>query len=282
MAFDHEEFWRRWAPFRHGDPGEGNFADVMRVLRLHDDFAEWSVDQLERLEGAGAGVTVLDLACGAAQLAGPLDRALKKRGRELIRYVGVDYADRDWMLARVGRELARSGLEGRGEYLHHDLAEGLPADLGAQLGEEGSLLITSCWGITYLPRPALVETVRACARLASGWPGGRGGLLSINGTTGGELDRGTLTRRFLTEIVPAHLWEAARGLDLEPARRISLALRGLPGMRQFGAELKEHRALLPAADLLALLDEAGHPPTAVDGSALWGQMTCVSIRLPAG
>lgn len=279
--FDHREFWRRWTPFRHGDPGAGNFADVMRVLRLHDDFAEWSVAALSHGSDRGP-VTVLDLACGAAQLAGPLDRALQRRGRSLARYVGVDDADREWIVARVGRELARNGLEGRGTFVHHDLSAGLPRGLRAHLGDEGELLIVSCWGITYLPPPALVGVVRECGQLAAEWSGPRGALLSVNLTTKGELDRRELTQRFLKEIVPAHLGDALRSRSLSPARQITLALRGLPGMRRFSDELKERQALLPAADFLTLLHEAGHSPEAVDGSALWGQMTCVAVPLPSG
>ncbi len=278
---DHKEFWRRWQVFRHGDPGAGNFADVMRVLHLHEDFGEWSIDQLGAGRGGGA-VTVLDLACGAAQLAGPLERALRSRGRTLARYIGVDDGEREWIHARVARELSRNGLEGRSAFLHHDLSAGLPPDIRDHLGAEGDLLIVSCWGITYLPRPGLLTVLHDCARLTAAWPAEGGALLSVNLTTSGELDRRELTRRFLTEVVPSHLRDAVRERSVDPARRITLALRGLPGMRRFGAELKERRALLPAADFVALLGEAGHPPSTVDGSALWGQMTCVAVPLPRG
>src|SRR4051812_37612970 len=79
-----EDFWRRWSRWRHGEPGEGNFADVMRVLRLHESFVECAMSQLNREECKD--ITVLDLGCGSAQLAGPLASALRVAGRSLRRY----------------------------------------------------------------------------------------------------------------------------------------------------------------------------------------------------
>jgi hypothetical protein len=270
-----DDFWRRWSPWRHGAAGQGNFADVMRVLRTYETFAAYAA---AHVEPASAAVTVLDLGCGAAPMAMPLARALEARGGSLRRYVGVDHADPVWMPARVADELARHGLADRAEYLHHDLARGLPDGLPARLGSDGPLLITSCWGITYLDPEPLAALLRACAALAAGRPGGA--ALYINLMSAGQFDRDVLTRRFLGEIVPRHLWAAARDRDLEPLRRIRLALRALPQMRVFGDEVKHLAKLMPVSDLLAILRSVGYEPTDLDPSALWGQTTSLMVRLP--
>lgn len=270
-----DDFWQRWSPWRHGPPGEGNFADVMRVLRTYETFAAFAAEHVEHPE---RGVTVLDLACGASPLAGPLARAIEARGGSVRRYLGVDFADPAWMRERVTAELRRHRLDDRGEYLHHDLATGLPADLASRIDRDGPLLIASCWGITYLDLGPLRALVDACAALAASRPSGA--VLYVNMMTAGRFDRDVLTRRFLGEIVPRHVWTAARGLDLEPLRDIRRAIKALPRMRQFGDEVQHIARLMPVSDMLTVLREAGHPPARVDGSALWGQTTSLAVILP--
>lgn len=269
-----EEFWTRWSPWRHGEAGQGNFADVMRVLRTYESFAEYAAGHLDSTTD---GVTVLDLACGAAPMAGPLARAFAARGSTLRRYVGIDFGDPVAMPARVARALAAQGLADRGEYLHHDLAAGLPADLAPRLAG-GTLLITSCWGITYLDPEPLRALVAECAALAAARPGGA--MLHVNMMSAGQFDRDVLTRRFLAEIVPRHLWAAVRDRDAAPLRAILLAIRALPEMRRFGDEVKHIAKLMPVSAMIDLLRAAGHEPTHLDASALWGQTTSLAVRLP--
>lgn len=275
MSDDREAFWKRWSAWRHGEPGQGNFADVQRVLGTYEIFAAFAARHLDR---AHEGVTILDLACGAAPLAGPLTRAITERGGSIRRYLGVDFADPTWMPERVAAELRRHDLHDRGAYLHHDLARGLPAAIEAHLDAEGPLLITSCWGITYLDPGPLRALVDQCAALAEARRGGA--LLYVNMMSAGQFDRRVLQRRFLGEVVPRHVLAAARDRSLDPLRRIRLALRALPEMRRFGDEVKHVARLMPVGDMLALLREAGHPPAHVDPSALWGQTTSLVVRLP--
>jgi hypothetical protein len=269
-----EEFWRRWSPWRHGEAGQGNFADVMRVLRIYEIFAEFVSGVVERVEG----VTVLDLACGAAALSGPLARTFEARGGSLRRYVGVDFTDPEWMPGRIARELERHGLSDRGEYLHHNLAAGLPSDLAAHLGDGGTLVITSCWGITYLAPAPLRALVEQCAALAAARSSGA--VLCVNMLSSGQFNRQVLTRRFVGEIVPRHLREAVRGRDREPVDALRLAVRALPRMREFGDELQQFVGLLPVDEMLDLLRVAGYPPSRVDATALWGQTTSLAVPLP--
>lgn len=269
-----EDFWRRWSPWRHGEPGGANFADVMRVLALYETFSAFAVDALAADVARGAPVTVVDLGCGAAQMAAPLDRALTGAGLSLRRYVGVDFADRGWMTARTDREFARHGLTGRAEYVHHDLAAGL-APLSVPDGD--ALLIASCWGVTYLDGDALVSLLRQCAALAAQRPGGA--VLSVNMMTAGRFDRDVLTRRFLAEVVPRHLREALRRRDVAPLREIALATRALPTMRAFGAEVVTVARLMPVDDFVGYLSRAGLSPSRVDATALWGQVTSFAVRL---
>lgn len=270
-----EEFWRHWSRWRHGEPGEGNFADVMRVLRLHESFAERATTWLDR--ELCKEITILDLGCGAAQLVGPLARALHVAGCSLRHYVGIDFADPDWMPVRVAREFRHRGLEDRSRYIHHDLANGLPIELTKNLERVGTLLVASCWGMTYLQPERLVVLLRQCTELADGWPGGA--ILYVNMLTAGQFDRNVLTRRFLGEVVPRHVWAAVRNFDREPLVAIRHALRALPRMRQFGAELKEVASLMPLSVFLDVVREAGHEPMQIDASSLWGQTTSIAVRL---
>lgn len=269
-----EDFWQRWSPWRHGEPGQGNFADVMRVLRLYPTFAEHAARHVPRSDRA---VTILDLACGSAPMAGPLAEALRARGVALDRYVGVDFADPVEMPSRVARELSRHGLSDRGEYVHHDLSGGLPAGLADRLGS-GPLVITSCWGITYLAPGPLRALLLECARLAADRPGGA--TLHVHMLSAGQFDRDVLTRRFLGEIVPRHVLQAARGLDPAPLRAIGLAMRALPKMRQFGDEVKNVVELMPVSEMLSALRDCGMEPADVDATALWGQTTSLTVKLP--
>ncbi len=270
-----EAFWRDWSRWRHGDAGEDNFADVMHVLRLHESFAERVTSWLDR--EVGKEITVLDLGCGAAQLAGPLARVVRNAGCSLRQYVGIDFADPDWMPGRVSREFHRHGLEDRSRYIHHDLSTGLPVELDATLERAGALLVTSCWGMTYLQPERLVALLRQIAALAAGWPGKT--ILYVNMLTAGQFDRNVLTRRFLGEVVPRHVWAAMRNFDREPLVAIRHALRALPRMREFAAELKEVASLMPVSVFLDAVSEAGHEPIQIDSSSLWGQTTSVVIRL---
>lgn len=264
-----EEFWTRWTPWRHGPPGTGNFADVMRILRLYEAFAAFAVS---RVPSSVRAVTVLDLACGAAPLVGPLRDALAARGVALAQYVGVDFGARAWMEARTAEVFAEVGVSDRARWVRHDLAEGLP-DLPLDPGE--ALLVTSCWGITYLDPPRVTSLIRQCARLAEGW---RWAELDVNLLTGGKFDRDVLTRRFLFEVVPADLGRAVVGLDLAPIRRIRLALRALPKMRQFGSEVQQIAGLMPAETFLGAVEAAG-VPLAASETALWGQTSSYAIGL---
>lgn len=273
---DPADFWRRWGPWRHGDPGEGTFADVMRVLHLPDLFATFAVRQLP--EGTD-DITVLDLGCGSGQLAGPLDRALRARGATLRRYVGVDFADTEWMMERVHREFARNGLQDKGEYHHADLSRGLPASIAEPLSGVGPLLIVSCWGITYLdpaPLRAILLQIAALSRSRSSDT-----VLCINLMSPDKQDTRVLTRRFLGEVVPSHVGAAARERSTEPLRAIRLALRALPTLRKFGDELRTLVMLMPLADFEATLRSVGLEPSDRD-AALWGATRSFAIRLPAG
>ncbi len=271
---DAARFWAEWSPWRHGPPGGANFADVMRVLRLYERFADFVAAQLPT---GARGVTVVDLACGGAQLAAPLSAALSAKGATLDRYVGVDFADPGGLSSRVSSELARAGLEGRGAYVHHDLSTGLPADLGERAHGDGPLLVTSCWGITYLGPAALRTLVEDCVALGAR----RGGsaTLSVNMLTAGQFDREVLTQRFLREVAPRQLRDALRQRRVEPARELALAMRALPKMRAFGDELKRVVTLMPVDGYVEVLAACGLAPRAVDRSALWGQTTSVSVTL---
>lgn len=266
-----EEFWKRWSPWRHGAAGQGNFADVMRVLRLYETFSDFAASHAPRPE---EGVTVVDLGCGAVPMAGPLTQALAARGTRVRRYVGVDFADRDWMPARVAEELSRAGLSDRASYVHHDLAGGLPA---LELERRGALLIASCWGITYLPVERLTALLKQCAALGAQWPGGA--VLYVNLMSAGEFDRDVLTRKFLGEVVPGHVWRAARTFDRAPLTHLRLAMRALPRMREFGAEVKHVATLMPDRVFVEALRGAGLEPSARDATALWGQTTSYAVKL---
>lgn len=264
------DFWRRWTPWRHGDPGQGNFTDVMRVLGLYRYFANFITAQVP----FAGSVNVLDLGCGAGQLAGPLARAFEERGVRLERYVGLDFADPDWMPGRVAREFAREGLTERGQYVHHDLSDPLPA---LQFGSE-PLVITSCWCMTYLGPERVSSLLRELSAFVAGRP--EQSWVLLNMLTGGRFDRQVLTRRFLLEIVPRQLWGSLSRWDKQPATDLRLAMKALPRMRVFGDELAEHVILMKVPELLEVVKEAGCEVTAVDATALWGQTTSVAIRLP--
>ena len=270
-----EEFWRHWSRWRHGEAGEGNFADVMRVLRLHESFAERATLWLDR--ELSKEITVLDLGCGAAQLVGPLARVMRTADCSLRHYVGIDFADPDWMPLRVAREFQRHALEDRSRYIHHDLSTGLPVELSTNLERVGALLVASCWGMTYLQPERLLVLLRQITAFAEEWPGGA--ILYVNMLTAGQFDRNVLTRRFLGEVVPRYVWAAMRKFDSEPLVAIRHALRALPRMREFGAELKEIASLMPVSVFLDVLREAGHEPMQIDSTSLWGQTTSVVVRL---
>ncbi|HRI69817.1 MAG TPA: class I SAM-dependent methyltransferase [Polyangium sp.] len=264
------EFWRRWAPWRHGDPGQGNFTDVMQVLGLYRQFATFVANHAH-VTGA---VNVLDLGCGAAQLSGPLTKAFEARGVQLLRYVGLDFADPDWMPGRVEREFAREGLKERGHYVHHDLDNPLP-HLG--FGPE-PLVITSCWCMTYLGATRVATLLAELTAFVAHRSEPTRVLLNM--LTAGRFDRNVLTRRFLLEVVPRQLKLAAMGRDLEPARALRLSMKALPRMRVFGDELAEYVTLMTVPELLEVVEKAGCIVESVETSALWGQTTSVAIQLP--
>lgn len=264
------EFWRRWAPWRHGDPGQGNFTDVMQVLGLYRHFAAF-VTQHAHVQGAAS---VLDLGCGAAQLAGPLVRSFQANGVRLERYVGLDFADPDWMPGRLEREFARQGLTERGHYVHHDLDNPLPQ---LTFGPE-PLVITSCWCMTYLGAARVSSLLGEFSALVAERPEPTRVLLNM--LTAGRFDRDVLTRRFLLEVVPRQLGQSVWSLDWQPARALRLAMTALPRMRVFADELAEHVTLMTVPELLEVVEKAGCVVEAVDASALWGQTTSVAIRLP--
>jgi len=263
------EFWRRWTPWRHGDPGQGNFTDVMRVLGLYHHFAVFVASHIE----TNGPFNVLDLGCGAGQLAGPLAHAFEQRGARLERYVGLDFADPDWMPARLQREFEREGLTHRGHYVHHDLMNPLPE---LTFGPE-PLLITSCWCMTYLGPARVSSLLDELSAFVGNRP--EPTWLLLNMLTGGRFDRQVLTRRFLLEVLPRQLWTSLKRWDTQPARELRLAMKALPRMRVFGDELAEHVTLMTVPELLGVVEKAGCTIAAVDGSALWGQTTSVAIRL---
>jgi SAM-dependent methyltransferase len=263
------EFWRRWTPWRHGDPGQGNFTDVMRVLGLYHHFAGFVASHVE----ANGPINVLDLGCGAGQLAGPLARAFERRGAKLERYVGLDFADPDWMPARLQREFAREGLAQRGRYVHHDLDDPLPE---LSFGPE-PLVITSCWCMTYLGPTRVASLLGELSAFVAHRP--EPTRLLLNMLTGGRFDRQVLTRRFLLEIVPRQLWASLTRFNTQPARELRLAMKALPKMRVFGDELAEHVTLMSVPELIAVVENAGCVVEAVDATALWGQTTSLAIRL---
>lgn len=263
------DFWRRWTPWRHGDPGEGNFTDVMRVLGLHKHFATFVASHVEM----NGPINVLDLGCGAGQLAGPLAHAFEHRGAHLERYVGVDFADPDWMPARLQREFAREALTQRGHYVHHDLNDPLPQ---LTFGPE-TLVITSCWSMTYLGPTRVASLLEELCAFVADRP--KPTRLLLNMLTGGRFDRKVLTRRFLLEVVPRQLWASLRQFNTQPARDLRLAIKALPRMRVFGDELAEHIELMTVPELITVVESTGCVVEAVDGTALWGQTTSVAIRL---
>jgi|GEM_PF-4721691 len=263
------EFWRRWAPWRHGDPGQGNFTDVMRVLGLYHQFAAFVDSHLE----VNGPINVLDLGCGAAQLAGPLARAFERRGARLERYVGIDFADPHWMPARLQREFAREGLSHRGHYVHHDLDDPLPE---LSFGPE-PLVITSCWCMTYLGPARVASLLRELSAFVAHRR--EPTQLFLNMLTAGRFDRRVLTRRFVLEVVPRQTWASLTQRDTRPARELHLAMRALPRMRVFGDELAAHVTLMTVQELLAVVEAASAKVDAVDASGLWGQTTSVAIRL---
>jgi hypothetical protein len=273
-AVTESEFWVRWSPWRPGEPGQGNFADVLKVLGTYEIIAQGVARQLV---GAKEEVTILDLACGAATMAGPLVRAIEDRGGIVHRYVGVDYADPRWMKLRVAQELMTNKLLGRGEYILHDLSTGLPAGIASRLGVRGRLLIASCWGICYLGYAPLVALLKQCVALAAQRKDGA--LLYITTPTLGRLDRDVLTRRFLREIVPYHVWTAVRHRAIQPLREIALALRALPKLRQFSDEITDIAGVMPAGEVLDALREVGLDSVKIDETVLWGQMTSITVRL---
>jgi len=105
-------------------------------------------------------------------------RALTARGGSLGEYIGVDYGDAAFLTARVDRELEREGVRGR--FIAHDLAVGLPP-----LCIEGPLLVTSCWGVTYLPLDRLGGVIDALAALNPA-------SVCINLISAGKFDRSAL------------------------------------------------------------------------------------------
>ncbi len=246
------EFWQRWSAWRHGEPGSGTFADVMRVLRVYESFATFAAAQVPAERW-----TVLDLGCGAGQMAGPLARALTARGGSLGEYIGVDYGDAAFLTARVARELEREGVNGR--FVAHDLARGLPA-----IKLDGPLLVTSCWGVTYLPLGKLGGVFDELAAV-------RPAAVCVNLISAGKFDRRVLTRKFLLDVTPRQVWASVRAFDPGPVRDLSLAFKALPRMRAFGDELAATVPLMPVEDLLGLLEQSGRSPHAIDRTALWGQ-----------
>jgi len=264
------EFWRRWTPWRHGDPGQGNFTDVMHVLGLYRYFASF-VAQHVPIKGL---LTVLDLGCGAAQLAGPLDRAFAERGAHVQRYIGVDFADPEWMPARIQREFSNKGLTGRGEYVHHDLNDKLP-DLALS---PDPLVITSCWCMTYLGPVRVASLLEELTQFVAQRREPTRVLLNM--LTGGRFDRQVLTKRFLAEVVPRQLWATVSRFDVEPVRDLRLAMKALPRMRVFGDELAEHVTLMTVPEVIDVVQSVGCVVEAVDSTALWGQTTSLALRLP--
>lgn len=264
------DFWRRWTPWRHGDPGEGNFTDVMRVLGLYQSFASFVAQHVPIKEP----LSVLDLGCGAAQLAGPLARAFDDRGARVTRYVGVDFADPEWMPARVQREFSRNDLTDRGEYVHHDLNDKLP---NFELGPE-PIVISSCWCMTYLGPARVASLLQELVELVAQRPESTRVLLNM--LTGGRFDRQVLTKRFLGEIVPRQMWASVSRFDATPFRDLRLAMKALPKMRIFGDELAEHVTLMTVPEVIDVVQSVGCVVEAVDATALWGQTTSLSIRLP--
>lgn len=274
---DAAAFWHRWTPWRHGDPGEGSFADVMAVLRLPEAFAAFCA---RHLPAGATSVTVVDLACGAASMAGPMDRALQARGATMRRYIGIDRADPEWMPPRVARELERHGLQERGEYVFHDLSLGLPEGLAARIPPEDTLLLISCWGISYLDPIPMGALLRQCADLARSRAGQT--PFCVNVMSPNRQDKAVLTRRFIGEVVPNHLMAAVRQRDMAPVRAIRLALRALPMMRRFGDELKAVALLIPLQDFEAVVRSVDLEMAERDATALWGATCNYAIRLPEG
>lgn len=263
------DFWRRWAPWRHGDPGEGNFTDMMRVLGLYHLFAQFIAKHVP-FHGP---IQVLDLGCGAAPLAGPLARAFKAREAFLERYVGLDFADPAWMPLRVHREFVREEMVERGHYIHHDLAHGLP-ELG--LGPE-PLVMTSCWCMTYLGPERVGTLLRELMALTAERSGPK--WLFLNMLTGGRFDRKVLTKKFLGEVVPRQIAQSLKTRNMGPARDLRLAIRALPRMRAFGDDLAAHVQLMTVPQVIQIVEEAGCHVESVDASALWGQTTSLAISL---
>lgn len=264
------DFWRRWTPWRHGDPGEGNFTDVMHVLGLYRYFAAFVANHAA-LKGP---LSVLDLGCGAAQLAGPLAQAFAERGAHLSRYIGVDFADPAWMPARVQREFSRHDLTERGHYVHHDLNDKLP---DFELTTE-PLVITSCWCMTYLGPERLASLLQELSGLVAQRPEPTRVLLNM--LTAGRFDRQVLRKRFLAEIVPRQIWASLSRFDSKPARDLRLSMKALPRMRVFGDELAEQVTLMQVPEVIEIVQSVGCVVEAVDATALWGQTTSLSIRLP--
>ncbi len=265
------EFWRRWTPWRHGDPGEGNFTDVMRVLGLYRIFADFVAKHVS----PQAPCQVVDLGCGAAPLAGPLARVFEARGGSLERYVGIDFADPLWMPQRVQREFMREELGTRGHYIHHDLACPLP-DLG--LGDD-LLIVTSCWCMTYLGPERVDSLLRELMTFKRRRHGPT--RLFLNMLTAGRFDRQVLTKRFLLDIVPRQVKQSFLTQNMQPVRDVRLALHALPRMRAFGDELAAHIELMSVPQVIEIVENTGCHVEAVDASALWGQTTSLAIRLPA-
>lgn len=264
------DFWRRWTPWRHGDPGEGNFTDVMHVLGLYRYFAAFVANHAA-IKGP---LSVLDLGCGAAQLAGPLAQAFAERGAHLSRYIGVDFADPAWMPARVQREFSRHDLTERGHYVHHDLNDKLP---DFELTTE-PLVITSCWCMTYLGPERLASLLQELSGLVAQRPEPTRVLLNM--LTAGRFDRQVLRKRFLAEIVPRQIWASLSRFNSKPARDLRLSMKALPRMRVFGDELAEQVTLMQVPEVIEIVQSVGCVVEAVDATALWGQTTSLSIRLP--
>jgi SAM-dependent methyltransferase len=242
----------------------------MHVLGLYRYFASFVARHVP-IDGP---LSVLDLGCGAAQLAGPLDRAFAERGAFLQHYTGVDFADPEWMPARIEREFSRTGLADRGAYLHHDLNDKLP-DLALR---SEPLVITSCWCMTYLGPVRVASLLEELTQLVARRPEPTRVLLNM--LTGGRFDRRVLTKRFLTEVVPRQLWAAASRFDVGPARDLRLAMKALPRMRAFGDELAEHVTLMTVPEVIDVVQNVGCVVEAVDATALWGQTTSLALRLP--